>query len=178
MNVFDIVARASQNEKVLCVLIGGVALHFHGVARQTMDVDFLVSPEDFETLERELAKGGYRLTDRSDLSAHFAPTEKPKFSVDLLFVDRETLEKIKAGGTSVPIGDNKFIIPSVQHLVALKLHALKQNPSRQSRDLPDIASLVRRHPAEFPGDTLADLCRTYGAPEIAEEVHRLCRNPW
>lgn len=42
--VFDVL-RAFEREKVRYTLIGGVALNFHGLARTTEDIDFLVSPE-------------------------------------------------------------------------------------------------------------------------------------
>ena len=42
--VFDVL-RAFEREKVRYILIGGVALNFHGLARATQAIDFLVSPD-------------------------------------------------------------------------------------------------------------------------------------
>lgn len=43
--VFDVL-RAFEREKVRYTLIGGVALNFHGLARTTEDIDFLVAPDE------------------------------------------------------------------------------------------------------------------------------------
>jgi hypothetical protein len=132
MNVFDLIGQAARSENVLCVLIGGFALHFHGVDRQTVDVDFLVSPDDFAKLEGHLTRGGYRLGEKSDIFARFIPSEKPKLTVDFLFANSETVERIKAEGKIVDIRGREFVVPSARHMIALKLHAIRQNPARKA----------------------------------------------
>jgi hypothetical protein len=174
MNVFELVGEAAKAEKVFCVLIGGFALHFYGVDRQTMDVDFLVSPEDFAKLEHRLAGGGYHPGERSDLFARFVPSEKPKLTVDFLFADSGTMERIRAEGKTVDIAGREFVVPSIRHMVALKIHAVRQNPARKAVDLADIASLIQRHPKALPRATVQEICGVHGTGELFDELLRLC----
>jgi hypothetical protein len=50
------VIRAFERESVLYVLVGGVAVNLHGIARATGDIDFFVrpDPENVERLKRAL----------------------------------------------------------------------------------------------------------------------------
>jgi hypothetical protein len=174
MNVFDLIGQAARTENVLCVLIGGFALHFYGVDRQTMDVDFLVSSEDFAKLEGHLTGGGYRLGEKSNIFARFIPSEKPKLMVDFLFAETKTVERIKADGKIVDISGRQFVVPSAQHMVALKLHAIRQNPARKAMDLADITALIQHAPEALRRATIQTLCGTHGTPELFDEILSLC----
>lgn len=174
MNVFDLIGQAARSENVLCVLIGGFALHFHGVDRQTVDVDFLVSPDDFAKLEGHLTRGGYHLGEKTDIFARFTPSEKPKLTVDFLFANSETVEQIKAEGKIVDIRGREFVVPSARHMVALKLHAIRQNPARKAGDLADIAELIQRAPESLHRPAIQELCKTHGSPELFDELLRRC----
>ncbi len=174
MNVFDLIGQAARSENVFCVLIGGFALHFHGVDRQTMDVDFLVSSEDFAKLEGHLVRGGYRLGEKSDIFARYTPSEKPKLTVDFLFANSSTVERIKAEGKIVDIAGREFVVPSARHMVALKLHAIRQNPSRKAIDMADIVSLIQHAPESLRRSTIQELCGTHGSPEIFDDLVKLC----
>ena len=62
MNVFDefsrVVARFEE-QNVRYALVGGVAVAFYAEPRFTQDIDFLLDPDDLETVRLVLAQSGY-----------------------------------------------------------------------------------------------------------------------
>jgi hypothetical protein len=56
---FHLVAEASKKATVPCVLIGGFAINFYKVTRNTLDVDFLITQNDFKKIEKSLTDAGY-----------------------------------------------------------------------------------------------------------------------
>ena len=62
MNVFDefyeIVAHLEQ-QNIRYALVGGVAVAFYAEPRFTQDIDFLLDPDNFETVRLVLAESGY-----------------------------------------------------------------------------------------------------------------------
>ena len=45
--LFDLVSEVIQEANVSAILIGGFAVNYHGVMRQTQDVDFLMAEQDY-----------------------------------------------------------------------------------------------------------------------------------
>ena len=50
-NVFQLISTICEETGVSCVLIGGFAVNHYKVTRQTADVDFLITEEDFKNGE-------------------------------------------------------------------------------------------------------------------------------
>ncbi len=88
-----------------------------------------------------------------------------------MFVDEETLRKIKSNGKTLRIAGQKFVVPSLDDLIALKLHSIKFNPKiRLSRDLPDIVNLIRINKVDAKDRKFKELCLKYGTEEIYQKL--------
>ena len=68
---FDLVSEAGRKTNVPAILIGGFAVNYHGVMRQTQDVDFLVEAEASEKVHKALLDLGYQCIYRSDDAANY-----------------------------------------------------------------------------------------------------------
>lgn len=62
------------------------------------------------------------------------------------------------------------MVPALEHLIALKLHAIKSNPNRELKDMPDIIQLVLRNGWDIRGQIFQDLCNQYGSPKIYDRI--------
>ncbi len=170
-DVFRLVSQVIQESNITCVLIGGFAIGFYGVMRQTVDVDFLVTEEDFLKIDDALTQLGYKKSYSQELFTRFSNPQTGEMDLDFIYVDRGTIEKIAASGKTVEIGGQTFTIPSLNHLIALKLHSIKQNPHlREPKDLPDIIQLMRANniPADSPD--IKALCLKFGTKELYEKI--------
>jgi predicted nucleotidyltransferase len=64
------------------------------------------------------------------------------------------------------IGKKPVRVPCVAHFVALKLHAIKNMPERERKDMQDITELLEENSDAVSSDELRALCRQYGPDGI------------
>ncbi len=65
---------------------------------------------------------------------------------------------------AVVLGGKTFHVPSLDHLIALKLHVLKQGLShRVIKDFTDVTSLAQINAIDITGDKFRALCEKYGS---------------
>jgi hypothetical protein len=63
------------------------------------------------------------------------------------------------------------MVPSLSHLIALKLHSIKYNPKlRLTRDLPDIINLIRINELNHKNPDFKELCLKFGTEEIYNKI--------
>ncbi len=173
-NVFGFISNIFQDSGAHCILIGGFAIGFYGVSRQTVDVDFLISEEEFPKVDRALTELGYKKTHSQKLFTRFSKPEKGNMDLDFIYVDAATLKQIATDGRTVEIGGRPFTIPSLSHLIALKLHSIKQNPHlREQKDLPDIIQLMRANDIAADSQEFKVLCLKFGTKELYEKIKTL-----
>lgn len=158
---------ALKPAKVPCVLIGGFALNHYQVARQTQDVDFLITTEGYAKLKPALRKAGYREEFNRKLFARLVHNQGDKLDIDFLFVDPNTLMQVIRAGKKVKVSSKPFIIPSLEHLLALKLHALHSDSKRRLyKDMPDILDLIRLNGIKYRSSHFKRLCLKYADGDI------------
>ncbi|MFH1360858.1 MAG: nucleotidyl transferase AbiEii/AbiGii toxin family protein [Candidatus Omnitrophota bacterium] len=170
-SVFHLIRKITHQKNVACVLIGGFAVNHYKVTRQTVDVDFLIVKEDFEKVQSALKDAGYR---QSSVQENFTQLESARLSlrnIDFMFVDRSTLDKIIKKAQPLTIAGQKFLVPSLNHLIALKLHSIKNNEKlRLLKDLPDIVSLIRKNEVNVESKEFKDLCLKYGTEGLYQKI--------
>lgn len=169
--VFHLISAICKKENVSICLIGGFAVNYYKVTRQTADVDFLITKEDYEKILGLLKKEGLKQDYAQEVFARLT-TEKSYFmDLDFMFVDKETLSKIIKEGKIIEIAEQKVTIPCLNHLIALKLHAIKYNPKiREFKDFLDIAELIKVNKVDVKGDDFKNLCLTYGTEELYNKI--------
>lgn len=124
-------------------LIGGVALATYGVSRTTQDLDFIVDLAGQDALIDFLESLGYRTLHRSRSYSNHLHSDPDRGRLDFVYVSPETGDQLFAGclprqgpaGLRVPV-------PRPEHLAALKILAMKNDPARTFQDLADIRSLL------------------------------------
>ncbi len=170
-SIFHLISDLTHEEGVSCVLIGGFAINYYRVTRQTADVDFLITKEDFDKIAGLLEKAGYK---KALLQENFVQLQSSRLSlldVDFMFVDQETLKKIKDEGKEITIARQKLIVPSLYHLIALKLHSIKFNTKiRLMKDFPDIINLIRINQIDIKDKKFKEVCLKYGTADLYQKI--------
>lgn len=176
-SVFHLLASIIKKEKIQAVLIGGFALNYYNVARQTIDLDFLITREDFNKILNLLQEHNYKLIYDEEIFARLKTETDYLFDIDFLFVENETIKKIIKQGKKIILVGQKFIIPCIEHLIALKLHAVKNNPSyREYKDLPDIINLIKFNNIDIKNSEFKQLCLKYGTEKIYKKILKIINN--
>ena len=131
----------------------------------------MVTKENFECLAPVLNNEGYQQESLQDNFAQFKSTKPSLMDVDFMFVDQNTFDKICKDAVSCRIGKWEFVLPSLDHLIALKLHSVKSSYKlRWTKDLPDIINLIRTNKIDVRSAKFKELCKNFGTPELYQKI--------
>ena len=138
-----------------CAVIGGHALHAYGSTRHTNDLDVLTIAEARAPLVAFLEGRGYETLHVSDGFSNHLHRDPAMGRVDVVYVDATTSERIFASARPATLAGVEVLVPRPEHLAAMKIHAMKNDPTRRFRELADIQIL-----AGLPGVDLDEI-RSY-----------------
>lgn len=141
--VISHVAQHVQNAEVPIFLIGGLAMHAYDLARLTTRIDFLTRDDQRVGIVSFMEKSGYEtLRSGGGFSNHLHPEEEWG-RVDFVYSSEETVEKMLDAVTArVRIGDFDIPVPSPDHLIAMKVLAMRNEPRRTLIEMADIQHLM------------------------------------
>ncbi|MBX5483714.1 MAG: nucleotidyl transferase AbiEii/AbiGii toxin family protein [Myxococcaceae bacterium] len=123
-------------------LAGAFALNAYGLGRETHDLDLIVPREAQAALIARLEELAFKTLHASEGYSNHLHADGSR--LDFIYVDRETGDKLFSAARFVPFIDGEPVrVPRPEHLIALKVHAIKNDPSRRYQDLADIAFLLR-----------------------------------
>lgn len=168
--VLEIIWEGIETHKATALMIGGQALPAFGVARQTVDVDCLVTDSDSKILDAVLTKAGYTETERTENFVRYSHSSVYLMDVDLMLVENDTFEKMLERSFIYRVETINIRVPCLAHLIALKLHAIKNNPKRELKDLGDIVELLRSNQEAVAKDELESICAKYGPDNIQAKL--------
>ncbi|MCK4244022.1 MAG: nucleotidyltransferase [Candidatus Omnitrophica bacterium] len=169
--IFHLISTEFEKAEIPYVLIGGFAVNYYGVTRQTANVDLLITKENVAKALELLKRSGYKQGLMQEVFARLENNKTYLMDIDLMFVDKETLTRIIKDGKKIKIAGKRFVVPSLNHLIALKLHSIKFNPKiREFKDLPDIINLLRMNKVNVRTDRFRKLCLKYGTKELYRKI--------
>jgi len=171
-SVFHLLSDISKKTGIDLVLIGGFAVNYYKYTRQTVDADFLIREQDFRKILGLLEATGYKKDYSQEAFARLTSTKNLLLlDIDFMFVDEETFAKIIKESQKTSIAGCEFMVPSLEHLIALKLHAVKYNPKiRLAKDVPDIINLIRINKLDAKNAKFKELCLKYATEEIYQKI--------
>lgn len=173
----DFIRLGRQEPSLRFLVIGGYAVAAHGHSRATFDVDFLVRRTDRDAWASRLLESGLVLFGETRAFAQFSQSG-PGDGLDLMFVDESTFDPMWLASQERDFGEIRARVPCLDHLLALKLHALKQAlPHRTGKDAEDVELLLRRNSIDLRQTRYEQLFLKYGTREIYETFLRLFPNP-
>ncbi len=168
--IFDIVSGEFKQKGVSCVVVGGFAVNYYGAVRQTEDIDFLISEKDADTVSAILESAGYQKENSSPIALHFCNLAV-SMRVDFLLVDQNSFDGIFAEAQLFTRGDISFYVASLEHVIALKLHAIRNNPDvREYTDLPDIINLIKVNHLDIRTESFKKMCHRYGSADLYARI--------
>ena len=157
-----------DREGIPFAIVGALALHSYGYSRATNDVDLLLGADAQQDLIAFLEQRGFETLHRSDgYSNHFHP-DPVLGRLDVIYVDRATRDTIFAEARRAPLGGKTMVVPKPEHLVAMKVHAMHNDPSRVFQDMADIQFLVK-----LPGVDREEIRRYFQDTGQLERFHEL-----
>ena len=118
---------------------------------------------------------GYSLFREQGAFIQLSPPKQGAWPVDLMMVQEATFKPMFDQGKRVEIYGVRVLIPCLEHLIALKLHALKHtHAGRALKDFLDVENLVRVNKVDLRAEKVRQLFLKYGNVELYEKISRVC----
>jgi len=93
--------------------------------------------------------------------------------VDLMLVQERTFAPILEAGVDAVFYGVKSKVPSLEHLIALKLHALKNTRLRRFlKDFMDVENLIQINRLDIKSVKIRSLFDKYGTQDLYEKISR------
>jgi predicted nucleotidyltransferase len=171
MEILETIKVKSAELGLQFLVIGGHAIIAYGYERQTGDLDLLVRRTDQKKWADLLISLGCNLVHEQDPFAQFSPSSNFGWPVDLMFGNEQTFSGMLAEAKESTVTGIAVKIPSLEHLIALKLHALKNTHGRRGlKDLVDVVSLLEANKIDVGSDKFKRLCERYGTDKIYDQI--------
>ena len=125
-------------------VIGGVALSAYGHPRMTLDLDIVTESIAQDAVVAFMESRGFTTLHRSSGYSNHRHADGRHGRVDFMYVQGRTRDllfgalRTLPGPAGVPIA-----VPRPEHLIAMKVQAMKEAPDRTWQDLVDIGYLLR-----------------------------------
>lgn len=175
-SIFRLIQEIFTEQDIRILLAGGHAVNVHGVTRATVDVDFVIDAR-YETEVRNLMKAQGYVNQSSHGNVLFCNRPESTLRIDFLKTDPVTMDQL--WGQRIlphPEGAPGCPVVSLEHLVAMKIAALRENfDKRHEKDLPDILRLAARHDWSWENH-LQPLVKRFGSPELSLKLHQAWEN--
>jgi len=173
MGFFQTVRDEAQKRNLQFLVIGGLAVNLHGHSRDTADLDLLVFKETRSLWLELFAQLGYTIYHDGGVFIQLNPPEQGAWPVDLMLVNGETFTQMMQASLEEDIFGALLRIPRLDHLLALKVHALKNgHAGRFMKDFMDVENLVRIRKLNIQSAEYRVLFLKYGDAELYEKVIR------
>jgi len=125
-------------------VVGGLGLHAYGISRATFDLDLITAAGAQADLVAFLEGEGYETLHRSVAYSNHLHRDPDKGRVDLVYIDPGTGRKLFAGcQPRLALGERRALVPRPEHLVAMKVQAMRNDASRALQDMADVLELLR-----------------------------------
>ncbi len=168
--VFDLLFRVQRRAGLDLMVIGGWAVQAHGYSRNTLDVDCMTAVENEAALGMELIKAGFECFEEKPAFRRYRHKLDSLMLLDVMRVNADTFRRMWDVSQSIDLSGIALRIPSLAHLIALKLHAA-QNEHRTQKDMADIVQLLTANPGRIPPSDLRQLCDKFGTPTLTGQLH-------
>ena len=157
-----------DREGIPFAIVGALALHSYGYSRATNDVDLLVGADAQRSLIAFLEQREFETLHRSDGYSNHLHADPALGRLDVIYVDRSTQDKIFAEARRTTLGGKTMLVPKPEHLAAMKIHAMHNDPSRVFQDMADIQFLMK-----LPGVDREEIRRYFQDAGQLERFHEL-----
>lgn len=154
------------------MVIGGFAVSAHNYSRATNDIDLMGKKGDRSKWNELLQVRKYSAIEQPEAFAQWAPPLGSSFmNLDIMFVNEQTFSQMWADSRETLIAGLPVRVTSLDHLIALKLHALRHGGKhRVFKDMSDVVYLIDINQIDVRSEHFRNLCLKYGTQEIYERL--------
>jgi hypothetical protein len=163
--------RYFEAEGVRYAVVGGFGLHAYGRARATFDLDLITDVAARPGLVDHLESLGYQTLSVTEGYSNHLHRDPALGRLDFVYVNDDTAERLFPGcRTARIVGDLEAPVPRPEHLAAMKVLAMKNDPERTFQEMADLQFLLRL--PEIDRDEVRRQFERHGLGERYRELER------
>jgi len=165
---FEILTKFFERENLDYAVVGAFALYAYGYTRVTRDIDFVTRIEYQDKIVAYLESIGFETLNRSaGFSNHLHPVGTVR--IDLIYLEKETAKIIfSATLRKLILGNIELPVVSPEHLIALKLFSIQNDPERKYKELADIKEIIRL--TDIENEVIRNYFKKYGLEQYYNEI--------
>ncbi len=139
------VAKFFEREGFNYAVIGAFALHAYGMTRATRDLDFVTEFPAQRSLIAFLETINYETLHVSSGYSNHLNRDPAMGRLDFVYVSGETNRQLFGSAQKLlMLGEISIPVPRREHIAAMKIHAMKNDPERTFREMADILFLMQQ----------------------------------
>lgn len=167
------ISRLAESKRLRFLLVGGRAVISHGLERSTFDLDLMILQTDADKWIGLMKELGEEKISEGPTFLQFQSTDPDIVPVDLMLVNAVTFEKLLDDSIVSGIYEKPYRTVSLEHLIALKCHAVKfGHAGRVEKDVDDIIGLGRVNNMDWNQDRWREIVLKHGTKELYEKLQR------
>jgi hypothetical protein len=171
MTELEAIQHRAKVQQLEFLLIGGLAVIEHGFPRVTTDIDLLVRKRDQGTWKGLARDLGYQPIREADNFHQYERPEITTWPLDLMLVNDITYDRLAEVSLPAHVMGASVQMVSLKHLIALKLHVLKQGKlDRFLDDFIDVVELVKANRLDLQTEQFRALFIRYGTADLYDKV--------
>lgn len=125
-------------------VIGAFGLHAYGLSRVTADLDFVTECRAQSRLIEHLESLGYETLHVSAGYSNHLHQDPALGRLDFVYVEGETSRILFGAVVIMQVSEGISVaVPRAEHLAAMKIQAMKNDPDRTLQEMADILFLLR-----------------------------------
>ncbi len=173
MSLLHEIHERAQERGLRFLLIGGFAVNAHGHSRATGDLDLAIPKPDGGAWQDLVQSMGYRLTEHNERFLQFDPRTPGALPIDVMLANEATFAGFWDAAREIRYDDRLFRVVCIEHLIAMKLHVLKQGRlHRFLNDFQDVVDLARVNALDLRSEKFRGLFAKYGNMRLYEQILR------
>jgi hypothetical protein len=133
-----------EREGVNYAVIGAFALHAYGLTRATRDLDFVTDLASQKKIIAYLDSLGYETLHSSSGYSNHWHRNPAMGRLDFVYVSGETSKLLFDSVRQLnALGETSIPVPRAEHLAAMKIQAMKNDPERTFQEMADILFILQ-----------------------------------
>jgi len=170
------VGRFFDREGFSYAVIGAFALHAYGLTRTTGDVDFVTEFPAQQNLIPFLEALGYETLHVSSGYSNHLHRDPALGRLDFVYVSGETSRLLFGSAQKLLLSEDLSLpVPRAEHLAAMKIQAMKNDPKRTFQEMADILFLM--HLPGIDKMEIRDYFEKQGLMDKYNEIQRILETP-
>jgi hypothetical protein len=152
-------------------VIGAFGLHAYGLSRATSDLDFVTESAAQAGLVPFLESRGYETLHVSTGYSNHLHFDPLMGRLDFVYVSGETSRRLFGSARILAVMEGiSLAVPRAEHLAAMKIQAMKNDPQRTLQEMADIHFLLR-----LPEIDREEIRGYFAAQGMIEKYHEIIR---